>query len=69
MRPSKWLVFIRPFLAGFDRPLTMVDLITMVNSPAGWSLQAAEGINASGWIVGYGLKSGQTRAFLLTPNF
>ena len=22
MRPSKWLVFIRPFLAGFDRPLT-----------------------------------------------
>ena len=22
MRPSKWLVFIRPSLAGFDRPLT-----------------------------------------------
>jgi hypothetical protein len=22
MRPSKWLVFIRPCLAGFDRPLT-----------------------------------------------
>jgi hypothetical protein len=25
MRPSKWLVFIRPFLAGFDRPLTQND--------------------------------------------
>src|SRR5438445_9730387 len=24
MRPSKWLVFIRPFLAGFDRPLTLL---------------------------------------------
>jgi len=23
MRPSKWLVFIRPSLVGFDRPLTM----------------------------------------------
>jgi hypothetical protein len=25
MRPSKWLVFIRPSLAGFDRPLTGID--------------------------------------------
>jgi hypothetical protein len=25
MRPSKWLVFIRPSLAGFDRPLTAVQ--------------------------------------------
>jgi hypothetical protein len=24
MRPSKWLVFIRPFLAGFNRPLTEI---------------------------------------------
>jgi hypothetical protein len=24
MRPSKWLVFIRPSLAGFDRPLTTI---------------------------------------------
>ena len=23
MHPSKWLVFIRPALAGFDRPLTV----------------------------------------------
>jgi hypothetical protein len=23
MRSSKWLVFIRPALAGFDRPLTL----------------------------------------------
>ena len=27
MRPSKWLVFIRPFLAGFDRPLTRKEFI------------------------------------------
>jgi hypothetical protein len=26
MRPSKWLVFIRPSLAGFDRPLTVFAL-------------------------------------------
>jgi hypothetical protein len=28
MRSSKWLVFIRPALAGFDRPLTAI-----INSP------------------------------------
>jgi probable HAF family extracellular repeat protein len=48
---------------------TMVDLLTVVNSNTGWTLQAAEGINVDGWIVGYGLKNGQSRAFLLTPNF
>ena len=48
---------------------SMVDLITMVNSPAGWALQAAEGINASGLIVGYGLKNGTPRAFQLAPMF
>jgi hypothetical protein len=26
MRPSKWLVFIRPSLAGFDRPLTNLQV-------------------------------------------
>ncbi len=49
---------------------TMHDLTTMVvTPPTGWTLQAAEGINASGWIVGWGYKGGQNRAFLLTPNF
>lgn len=32
-----------------------------------WLLQYATGINASGKIVGYGLKNGQQRAFLLSP--
>jgi len=48
---------------------TMVDLITMETAATGWTLQVAEGINAAGWIVGYGTKNGQSRAFLLTPNF
>ena len=46
----------------------MHDLITIVNSHTGWTLQAAEGINANGWIVGWGYKSGQSRAFVLAPN-
>lgn len=32
-----------------------------------WLLQYATGINTTGRIVGYGLKNGQQRAFLLTP--
>ncbi|TVP53948.1 MAG: hypothetical protein EA351_14190, partial [Gemmatimonadales bacterium] len=32
-----------------------------------WDLRAAMGINDRGQIVGYGLKDGQTRAFLLEP--
>jgi hypothetical protein len=31
MLPSKWLVFIRPFMAGFDRPLTAVEGKVMPN--------------------------------------
>ena len=30
MRPSKWLVFIRPSLAGFDRPLTKMFMRVML---------------------------------------
>ena len=30
MRPSKWLVFIRPSLAGFDRPLTLPEIVAVV---------------------------------------
>jgi len=29
MRPSKWLVFIRSQLAGFDRSLTMLRICAM----------------------------------------
>jgi hypothetical protein len=32
MRPSKWLVFIRPSLAGFDRPLTRTTTAIEVKS-------------------------------------
>ena len=34
----------------------------------GWMLTSAERINREGWIVGYGTKSGQTRAFVLSPR-
>jgi hypothetical protein len=30
MHPSKWLVFIRPALAGFDRPLTPFGLLAIL---------------------------------------
>jgi hypothetical protein len=34
----------------------------------GWVLTSAERVNREGWIVGYGTKSGQTRAFVLSPR-
>ena len=34
----------------------------------GWVLTSAERVNREGWIVGYGTKSGQTRAFILSPR-
>jgi hypothetical protein len=34
----------------------------------GWILISAERVNREGWIVGYGTKSGQTRAFVLSPR-
>jgi hypothetical protein len=33
-----------------------------------WILPGAERINRVGWIVGYGTKSGRTRAFVLSPR-
>jgi len=47
----------------------MHDLISLVNNHTNWTLQAAQAVNGSGWIVGYGVKSGTTRAFMLAPNF
>ena len=46
---------------------TDLNLKIPVADRANWSLQYATGINATGRIVGYGLKSGVQRAFLLTP--
>jgi len=34
----------------------------------GWVLSRAVGVNPAGWVVGYGTKGGQTRAFLLLPK-
>ncbi len=36
---------------------------------SGDNYSVALGINTTGTIVGYGLKNGQSRAFMLTPNF
>jgi probable HAF family extracellular repeat protein len=43
----------------------MTDLNTLLPANSGWVLQAAHGINESGWIVGEGLHNGMPRAFLL----
>ncbi len=44
------------------------NLNDLIHGPAdGWQLVEARDINASGQIVGYGLKDGRTAAFLLTP--
>lgn len=45
------------------------DLNSLIPANSGWLLQEATGINDSGQIVGYGIKDGQIRAFLLTPIF
>ncbi len=48
---------------------SMENLNSLVSSSAGWSLEAATGINDSGQISGYGITStGQRDAFLLTPT-
>jgi probable HAF family extracellular repeat protein len=45
----------------------MTDLNNVIPL-CGWTLLDAEGINDSGWIVGYGINAAaQTHAFLLTP--
>lgn len=46
----------------------MTDLTTLIEVPAGWSLESARGINNLGQIVGTGLDTdGVRRAVLLTP--
>jgi probable HAF family extracellular repeat protein len=46
----------------------MWDLLELVDSSgAGWHLSQARGINSRGQIAGFGVREGQTRAFLLTP--
>jgi probable HAF family extracellular repeat protein len=44
------------------------DLNGMIPAGSGWILIEADGINASGEIVGMGTHNGQERGFLLTPQ-
>jgi probable HAF family extracellular repeat protein len=44
------------------------DLNSMIPAGSGWVLIEADGINASGQIVGMGTHNGQERGFLLTPQ-
>ena len=46
----------------------MHDLNKLIPAGSGWVLIEADGINASGQIVGLGMHKGQERAFLLTPR-
>lgn len=46
----------------------VVDLNSLVSPNEGWVLQAATGINNRGWIVGWGTRQGERRAFLLKPS-
>jgi len=44
MRSSKWLVFIRSRLAGFDRSLTVTNWAYMVMAGLAWNLKAWYGL-------------------------
>jgi probable HAF family extracellular repeat protein len=46
----------------------VTDLNTLIAPGSGWELVWAFDINMQGKIVGYGLKNGKFRAFLLTPK-
>ena len=47
---------------------TMTNLNGLISPTSGWTLEAANAINSSGDIVGYGLFDGNVDAFLLTPT-
>lgn len=46
----------------------MHDLNDFISAGSGWLLVEARAINASGQIVGFGIRDGHERAFLLTPE-
>jgi uncharacterized membrane protein len=46
----------------------MWDLTAQVGAANGWVLKSATAINNDGWIVGWGVKGGIERGFLLVPN-
>ena len=45
----------------------MVDLNTVISTNSGWVLSYAMDINETGQIVGYGLRNGEWRGYLITP--
>lgn len=47
---------------------TLRDLNSLMPKNSGWWLQNATAINGVGQIVGYGMRNGRQRAFLLTPE-
>jgi beta-lactamase class D len=59
-----------------SRPLVNLNDVTwmwvnnqwVLATSQGWTLVSAERINRAGWIVGYGTKAGQSRAFVLSPR-
>jgi uncharacterized membrane protein len=55
----------RAFLWNGD---SMIDLNDSLPLDSGWILLSAEDINDRGQIVGYGIKGGKLRGFLLTPT-
>ena len=51
----------------WDEKNGMQNLNNLIDPNSGWHLQAANGINEKGWIVGQGKFNRKTRAFLLKP--
>ena len=56
-----------PYHAFVSSGTKIHDLNGLIPRNSGWLLEAANGINDSGEIVGYGSINGQVHAFLLTP--
>jgi probable HAF family extracellular repeat protein len=45
----------------------MMDLNNLIPTNSGWEMMEARSVNASGQIIGWGMRGGHTNAFLLTP--
>ncbi len=46
----------------------MLDLNTKLPGGSGWTLTSVQGINDEGWIVGFGIRGGNTKAWLMKPK-
>ena len=79
---TDWLRCVRATIVGYSKNTSaglqrafvcyndgiMHDLFTKVSpAPYNWTLNSAEAVNSSGWIVGCGTKNGYSRAFVLAP--